>query len=226
MKHFHTTFLDILNNRDPIKELDNSENITLTLETADDIIKSAGYFIKGIKREQELLNTNIHYYVAKDKLTNTIYICFRNLLMIDIDIDKINVDEQNKNHITDEFIIDYFSKKKESFRIYKSINGYHIFCTSKKFKYRSKESIEFMLNNMCDKYYCMYSYLRGFCVRLNRKFNEIDENPDKNKTCKIYKLLAVINKNNELPEQKKRLELMDRLLMKYKNVYNLNLAEA
>ena len=134
--------------------------------------------------------------------------------MIDIDLHKINNTE-----ITDEYIINYFSKKKESFRIFKSINGYHVFCTSKKFKYRSKESLEFMLNNMCDKYYCMYSYLRGYCVRLNKKFDE--ECLDKN--TKIYKLLAIINKNNELPEQKKKLQLIDKLLYKYNNEYNLNI---
>jgi hypothetical protein len=216
MKHFHTTFLNILDNKDPIKEIDENDIIISDslLNTSDDIINNAGYFIKGIKRPQELLNTNINYYIARDSLTNTVYICFRNLLMIDIDLHKINNTE-----ITDEYIINYFSKKKESFRIFKSINGYHVFCTSKKFKYRSKESLEFMLNNMCDKYYCMYSYLRGYCVRLNKKFDE--ECLDKN--TKIYKLLAIINKNNELPEQKKKLQLIDKLLYKYNNEYNLNI---
>lgn len=213
MKHFHTTFLDILENKDPIKDVGNSEHI-INIESSYDIIKNAGHFINGIKRPQELLNTNIHYYVARDMITNTVYICFRNLLMIDIDINKL----ENSNDITDEFIVAYFNQKKESYRIYKSINGYHVFCTSKKFKYRSKESIDFMLENMCDKYYSLYSYLRGYCVRLNRKFNETDINPN----YKIYKLLAIINKNNELPEQKKKLELMDRLMNKYKNECNLN----
>ena len=199
MKHFHTTFLDILNSRDPLKEKEFPE-FTIDLETEEDIIKNACYFVKNIRREQELLNTNINYYVAKDEMTNTIYICFRNLLMIDIDRNKLD----NSTEINDEFIIEYFSKKKESFRIYKSANGYHIFCTSKKFKYRSKESVKFMLDNMCDKYYCLYSYLRGYCVRLNPKFNELNDN---NKTEKIYKLLAIINKNNELHEQKKKIRI-------------------
>jgi hypothetical protein len=218
MKHFHTTFLNILDNKDPIKEIDENDIIISDslLNTSDDIINNAGYFIKGIKRPQELLNTNINYYIARDSLTNTVYICFKNLLMIDIDLHKINNTE-----ITDEYIINYFSKKKESFRIFKSINGYHVFCTSKKFKYRSKESLEFMLNNMCDKYYCMYSYLRGYCVRLNKKFNEEYQCLEKN--TKIYKLLAIINKNNELPEQKKKLQLIDMLLHKYNNEYNLNI---
>lgn len=215
MKHFHNTFLDILNGKDPLKEKDFPE-FTFELKTEDDIVNNACYFIKGIKRQQELLNTNINYYVAKDDVTNTVYICFRNLLMIDIDINKLD----NSIEINDEFIIDYFSKKKESFRIYKSINGYHIFCTSKKFKYRSKESVKFMIDNMCDKHYCLYSYLRGYCVRLNPKFNELTEN---NKTEKIYKLLAITNKNNELNEQKKKLELVDRLLHKYKKTINLNI---
>lgn len=222
MKHFHTTFLDILQKRDPIKDLGKPE-YPIIIETSEDIIKNAGYFISGIKREQELLNTNINYYVAVDKLTNTIYICFRNLLMIDIDLNKT----PENLEINDEYIINYFSKRKESFRIYKSINGYHVFCTSKKFKYRSKESLDFMLENMCDKYYCVYSYLRGYCVRLNRKFDEVEEEKKKNKKKpdhKIYKLLAIINKNNELPEQKKKLELIDRLLQKYSNDYNLNIA--
>jgi hypothetical protein len=75
-----------------------------------------------------------------------------------------------------------------------------------------------MLNNMCDKYYCLYSYLRGFCVRLNKKFDEISTDPN----YKIYKLIAVINEKNELPEQKKKLQLVDRLIHKYKKECNLN----
>jgi len=137
--------------------------------------------------------------------------------MIDIDFHKIE-----KTEINDEFIIDYFNKKKESYRIYKSINGYHIFCTSKKFKYRSKESLDFMINNMCDIHYCMYSYLRGYCVRLNRKFNEESKNTE---SYKIYKLLSIINKQNELPEQKKKIELIDRLIYKYSKECNLNIVQ-
>jgi hypothetical protein len=215
MKHFHTTFLNILENKDPIKDLGNPHD-KIDIECAHDIINNAGYFLDGIKRPQELLNTNIHYYVARDMTTNTVYICFRNLLMIDIDINKI--DAEHRHNITDDYIINHFQQRKESFRIYKSINGYHIFCTSKKFKYRDLTSIEFMLNNMCDKYYCLYSYLRGFCVRLNRKFDEISSDPN----YKIYKLIAVINEKNELPEQKKKLQLVDRLIQKYKKDYNLN----
>jgi hypothetical protein len=135
-----------------------------------------------------------------------------------IDIDKNKIDIENRDNLTDEYIIKYFKQKKESFRIYKSINGYHVFCTSKKFKYRDVNSVQFMLDNMCDKYYCLYSYLRGFCVRLNKKFDEISTDPN----YKIYKLIAVINEKNELPEQKKKLQLLDRLIHKYKKECNLN----
>ena len=58
------------------------------------------------------------------------------------------------------------------FRIYSSRNGYHIFVLNKSMDYKSDESIRLMFEIGCDFYYIVYSYLRGWSVRLNKKKGE------------------------------------------------------
>ena len=72
--------------------------------------------------------------------------------------------------------------KDYAFRIFKTTRGYHIFCISQHFDYKNKNTIRFMLANFCDYYYVVYTFIRGFCVRLNPKFHE---------TCPIYSDLGI-----------------------------------
>ena len=39
--------------------------------------------------------------------------------------------------------------------------------------YKEKESIEYMIEFGCDEYYMIFSYIRGWCVRVNRKKKDI-----------------------------------------------------
>ena len=205
---FHNSFLKILLNED---ELEGQALFNYSA-TVDGILNSAPKFLQGVKRKQFLIKTNKDYYIARDSKTNTVYICFKNLLMIDIDklpkeINDKSIEEQNS------YIIEYFSKLPYSFRIYKSKRGYHVFCTSYKFNYRSRESVDFMLSNMSDPYYCMYSYIRGYCVRLNRKFEEINHKHD---------CLHIINQDKEDIDLVKLLNVMDKNHKKYKNELNMS----
>jgi hypothetical protein len=103
-----------------------------------------------------------------------------------------------------------------SFKIYKTNKGYHAFCISKLFEYRNKDTLEFMLKFKdlgLDMDYIRFCYIRGFCVRLNKKFNQTEEN---------YKLYKVTK-----PEliDKKLEELVDIHFLKckkYKNDFNIN----
>jgi hypothetical protein len=217
MELFHKSFLNILTDNDPLQKqtgnLKNSSNISI--ENVTDIIRLAPVFISGVKRDQMLIKTHNDYYIAKDTLTNTVYICFKDLLTIDIDID-IDIDNDNVNdndNDNDKNIIDHFSKLSETFRIYKTPRGYHVYCTSRYFPYRERTTIEYMLNNLCDKYYCVYSYIRGFSTRLNNKFN--------NQGQILYKYLGKTN-GEENSNLVKLVNLMERKSIKYKNDLNFN----
>lgn len=208
MELFHKTFLNILENKDPLQTNDNvcdiqNAIINFTIKDSDDIINLAPQFISGVKRPQQLIKTKRDYYIARDNLTNTVYICFKHLLTIDIDKD-IEVD----------LIIQHFSKISETFRIFRSKRGYHVYCTSKEFDYRSRDTVEFMFNNMSDPYYCVYSYIRGYCTRLNNKFNDCGET--------IYEYIGKIGSKNEIGRLVKLTNLMLQLSKIYKNDINTN----
>ena len=189
----------------------------ISIKNVTDIIRLAPVFISGVKRDQILIKTRNDYYIARDVLTNTVYICFKDLLTIDIDID-VNIDNDNDNDNdnrgdSDEKIMEHFSKLQETFRIYKTSRGYHVYCTSKRFTYRNRDTIHYMLSNLCDKYYCVYSYIRGFSTRLNNKFN--------NEGQILYKYIGKTS-GEEDPDLVKLVNLMESKSIKYKYDINLN----
>jgi len=152
-------------------------------KNVDTVKKIAPILLQTIKKEQELIEDTEDYYIAKDIQTNTFYICYKNLLMIDID-------NNNNTSFTESEIINHFSNLNNySWMIYKSNGGYHIFCTSETFEYRNLKTINFMIENHCDFYYSIFSYIRGFCTRLNKKSTEPLNTP-------LYKLIKVINDEN------------------------------
>ena len=170
---FHNTFLKILRGEDELEVIYNKVqklcaviDYNLLEKTPEMAVKLAPIMMQNMKKDQTLIHTDENYYVARDISTNTYYMCYKNILMIDIDMDKIK-ETQNLNQI-----LQHFSGKDECFKIYESRNGYHVFCISRTFHYRDPKTIEFMLNNYCDFYYSIHAYIRGFSVRLNKKFNE------------------------------------------------------
>lgn len=205
---FHQTFLNILMGKDKleiryneIKEfVDFKFNFDILPKTCDTVEKIAPYLLQSVKKEQQLIESNVDYYIARDLIDNTVYICFKELMIIDID--EKNIDE----------IISHFNKHhiNESFRVYNRMNdcgvsSFHIFLTSRKVEYRNNESVSFMLSNFCDFYYAIFSYIRGFCVRLNNKFLSSNK----------YEYMCTINEYNEDPELVKLVELHETLLEKY-----------
>lgn len=207
MELFHKSFLNILDNKDSLQtnqtDIAKKNDIDLTITDSNDVINLAPHFISGVKRPQHLIKTRKDYYIARDTLTNTVYICFQNLLTIDIDRD-----------IGDDNIIEQFSRIPETFRIYRSKRGYHVYCTSRTFQYRSKESVDFMLNNNSDSYYCVYSYIRGYCTRLNNKFENCGE--------KIYEYIGKVGAKPEIDHLVRLTNLMFKLSDVYKNDININ----
>lgn len=120
-----------------------------------------------IKKPQRLIYDDDDYYIACDMLTHTYYICYQSLMMIDLD--------SHKEEINLDYISEYAEKNNLLFRVYASKNGWHLFLINKRMNHRNMNSIKMMLDLKCDYYYAIYSYIRGWSVRLNKKReDEID----------------------------------------------------
>lgn len=124
----------------------------------------------AIRKPQRLLHDDPDYYVAIDCLTNTYYVCFKTLLMIDIDFykDLGTVDaivEKFRNYVKQHDP----TGTKLRFKLYKSRNGVHAFLVTRKSHYTDDAVLQLELDLESDFYYIVYSYIRGWSVRLNKK---------------------------------------------------------
>lgn len=133
--------------------------------------------LSSMIRPQRLILSDENYYIACDMITNTYYICYKELMMIDIDYPSIkNTDETDKTDKTDKIdktdIIKNFKSDDKCWMLYETRNGIHAFLVSEKCEYKTKESVELMMGLNCDFYYVIYCYLRGYSVRLNKKNGE------------------------------------------------------
>jgi hypothetical protein len=177
---FYSSFITKIQSINSPKYLKNEMFIEHVLKNnevnSDLIIALSEGFIDYLKKPQRFLYEHIEndtiYYIAIDMNTNTHYICYNNILMIDID---------NKNKSVDEIM----GSNKDAYVVYETTNGYHIFVLNKRFNHNTKETVEYMLKFNCDYKYIICSYIRGFCVRLNKKTSE-EVKP-------LYKLIGYFN---------------------------------
>ena len=168
--HFFQSFINLKNNKSSQESLlKHKEFRDFLLEKEGKTIKTvklmAPHFISSISKPQRLLYDDPEYYVAQDTVTNTFYICFRRLCMIDVDFHEGDIEEQRNE----------FKRRLEGMceptwklAVYRSRKGYHVFPIHMLFDCR-EEMVEFQLRLGCDFYYSVFTYLRGTSVRLNRK---------------------------------------------------------
>ena len=140
-----------------------------TLETINLLYNSLA---STVKKPQKCLYSDIDYYFALDIVTNTYYLCYKKLMMIDIDIGKFGCPNNKEEYI--DFLQNYSKNKDILFEIYNTRNGLHIFILNNEYDYKNEKTIQLMLDLKADFYYIIYSNIRGWCVRLNRKKNELD----------------------------------------------------
>lgn len=162
----------------------NYNDIELNLEYVEYIVKNydlkfetikyvSTMFVNYTKRPQRILHTNSDYYIGVDMYTNVHYMCYENILMMDIDDSSIdNIENKIKSY-------------NDSYVIYKTQNGYHVFVLNRRFIHNKKETIEYMVNFKTDYKYIICSFLRGFSVRLNKKYKDEE----------TYKLVGYYNED-------------------------------
>lgn len=114
----------------------------------------SNYFIDYIKKPQRYLHFEDDLYIGVDMNTNMHYICYKDIVMFDIDDQKLE---------------DISLKSNDSYLIYKSNNGFHIFLTNRRIDYDSDECINYMIDMKTDIKYIICTHLRGYSVRLNKK---------------------------------------------------------
>ncbi len=125
----------------------------------------------SMKKPQRCLHDDTDYYLGLDTYSKTYYICYRNLLMIDIDLGKDDQFLDREAYLT--FLKAYSQQHPELlFDVYQSRNGLHLFALHKKYDYSSDEALGLMIDLHCDFYYIVYTHIRGWSVRLNRKFKD------------------------------------------------------
>ena len=152
--------------------LNSEESVKFTSKEIKGLIVSKGKTVETIKllskslketmkKPQSIEVDSEDFYIGMDTYTSTIYICFSHLLMVDIDEKLPNLDEM---------LMDYTTlHPNTTFDVYETKKGFHIFDVSRRHDYTSDESLQMMLDLQCDFFYSIYSHIRGWSVRLNKK---------------------------------------------------------
>lgn len=180
---FYQTFVDILNHEETklldgptSKQLANGVFRQMLLaehgKTIEMIKAMAPSLAGAIRKPQRLLHDDEDYYVAIDSMTDTYYVCYRQLLMIDIDFYK---DLSTAGEMVTHFEKYCARHPGLRFKLYKSRNGIHAFLVSHRSDYKADGILALQLELQSDFYYVVYSYLRGWSVRLNKKTTDIKD---------------------------------------------------
>lgn len=195
---FFRSFLDNIQNEKNIKDNNNYynkffrafifENFKKKLNNINDKLDNINivynFLIPYLNKPQRLLKDHNDYYVAIDMLTNTKYICFKELCVLDFDINKN--DYKTKNDIL-KYIDNNSELNKITYYRVETERGYHLYLIDKPRFYSNIETFDFINQFECDEYYKFYCFIRGFSIRLSFKSD------DKY----IYKNIKLINKKNE-----------------------------
>ena len=155
--------------------------------------------ISTLHKHQRCLLDHDKYYIANDIKTNTFYICFKNLLMLDIDFKDSNKDKSLIELLN---VIEAYCQINPDilFDVFKSGNGIHLFAIHKEYDHKSDEALNLMLDCNCDFYYIIFSYIRGWSVRLNKKKHEINETD-------IYTYIKRLGKGKPDPKLEKLVKI-------------------
>jgi hypothetical protein len=155
----------------------------------------APYFRKVARKPQLPICEGSDDFVALDITSKTAYMNFSDILMVDVDLP----DQSPAAYLG------ALQQKCEahgvSAAVYGTPRGYHLFFVDRARAYHHRESVELALAFGCDLYYCVYSYIRGWCVRLSPKAGEPPEGP-------LYSYLGVVGLGP-------RRDLLDRVVKHY-----------
>lgn len=175
---WYDSFLELLRKENHVCEYDSyfykylvehGNNVTAVVEYV------VPFYERLLKKPQRLWHDDVNYYIAEDMWTHTMYICYKRLIMIDIDYKGASIDarEEIRNNSLDKLRAYVNANPSECFRVYSSPGGLHVFLLSRESTEESKAGdIRLMWDMGGDRFYVVFSSIRGWCVRLNRKTHE------------------------------------------------------
>lgn len=144
------------------------------------------------KKPYYLLHSEKDLYVGRETFGNVWYMCFRNLMMVDVDLG------DDKEDLSEAVIADYKQFLQEYcdlpenadklFMLFRSKRGIHNFLVSHKKEFNDLESLKTMLDLKGDAFHSSFSFLRGYCCRLNKK--------NKNDLDNVYDFIGYVGGSN------------------------------
>ncbi len=156
--------------------------IDLYGKSYETIVVVSKLFKSNIMKPHKYIYSDAEYFIALDIFVNMYCIYYFDLLVIDIDFDEVisNLDDViqlvNTKH----------NETGDSYIVYSTNKGVHIFVSNRHFQHQSKETIDYMLNFNADVNHTLMTYCIGWCIRLNKK------TPDD----KMYKHVYSIGENH------------------------------
>ena len=150
------------------------------------------YLKSYINKPQRIIKDEEDYYVAVDMRTNTKYICFKDLCVLDFDISEYQFTSKCE-------ILEYLEENELlqdiPYMRVETRNGYHIYLMDTPRSYDSLETFDFLLQFKSDIFYKFYCYLRGFSIRLNKKEFQEDD---------LFRNISLVNKKKQKINRKLR----------------------
>lgn len=200
---------------EPLSNRTSRELLTHAIDHGVDqelIMETGSNLIKSLKKPQQILEGHLDYYIALDQYTKTVYVCFKNLAMIDIDDHKLTSKIDN----IQEYLNSKLDAKSTAIQIYRTLHGYHLFLVDRERDYHDIETILFMNGLGCDFYYSVYCYQRGYSVRLNRKNYQQDLDITKN----LYHYLGFFGNKDLINVKLNRyVDIHYELMLKWQNCF-------
>lgn len=138
--------------------------------TNEIVAELAPILTESVCKPQMLIEDHEDSYVAVDMRTNTLYMCSRDLLMADVDLkDDETVDDALER-------AQQFCNERPTalLRVFRTRKGLHIFRVDAACPHTTDTAIKDLICLGGDPYHIIYSKIRGFSVRLNRKENDVD----------------------------------------------------
>lgn len=161
-----------------------------------------------IQKPQRCLYDELDWYLAIDTYTSTFYVCYRDLMMVDIDYGKGNTYETSEEVLA--MLRTYAEAHTEVLMdVYASGKGVHVFLLHRNYDYHRDSDLQVMLDMGCDFYYTIYTSLRGWSVRVNAKVGE---------TQPIYRSLGRIGTGTPIPQLESLVKLHLNFLLTFQGV--------
>lgn len=151
--------------------LEDQENTDLKNELKEITNLITDYLNDYIRKPQQIISYDkkTESYNALDLVTNTKYVCFKNYAVLDFDVNK-------NGFTTKEEIVDYLDNNEILKNTYyyrqETKNGFHVILLDKRREYNDFDNFLFLMQFKSDIYYNFFSYMRGYCIRINKREND------------------------------------------------------